>query len=166
MDQKSHSSALTQPGKTIPIKWQERFIIKRIDEANIEISLAERDGILRAMNIGQRFVQVRKYTLMVNTIKSIDPLWGDDNIPPRPTEVLDYVKTNKENTLLEVVLNQEELDEWDSFFKEAYDKAAKARYRGVSGQSLGTGKNTDSERLPGVREIGPTSTNSIETIVG
>jgi len=43
-----------------------------------------RDEILKALNDGARFIQIGKYTLMLNSIKSIDPLWGEENIPPRP----------------------------------------------------------------------------------
>ena len=79
----------TQTG--IPKEWGERFIIKRIDEDNIEISLAERDEILKALNRGDRFIQIGKYTLMINAIKSIDPKYGAENIPPKPTVVFELV---------------------------------------------------------------------------
>jgi len=69
---------------SIPDEWKERFLIKRIKEDNIEISLEERNAILEELNRGRQFVQIGKYTLMLNSIKSIDPLWGADNIPPEP----------------------------------------------------------------------------------
>jgi len=73
---------------SIPAKWQERFLIKRIKEEDIEVSLEERNAILEELNGGRQFVQIGKYTLMLNSIKSIDPLWEPDNIPPCPKKHL------------------------------------------------------------------------------
>jgi hypothetical protein len=109
-NQKLGSSLPIQAGK-IPAKWQERYIIKRIDEDDIEISLQERNAILQALNEGARFVQLRKYTLMLNGLKSIEPKWGEANIPPRPKKDWRY----DDNADVEVI-NQKELDEWDSYF--------------------------------------------------
>ncbi len=69
---------------SIPSKWRERFVIKRIKEEDIFISLETRNAILSAMEKGQNFVQVGKYTLMINSISSINPYWEPDNIPPCP----------------------------------------------------------------------------------
>ena len=69
---------------SIPPEWRERFIIKRIGEEDIQISLNSRNEILKALNEGSRFIQIGKYTLMLNSIKSIDPYWQPNNIPPRP----------------------------------------------------------------------------------
>lgn len=88
-DQKSQLLHQTRTG--LPEELQERFLIKRIEEKDIEISLNERDGILKALNEGQRFIQIGKYTLMLNSIKSIDPKFGKNNTPPRPTEQLELV---------------------------------------------------------------------------
>jgi hypothetical protein len=98
-------------------KWQERFIIKRIGEDDIEITLEQRNEILKALNNGGRFIQVRKHTLMLNSIKSIDPKWGEDNIPPRPEEILKCDYNNiTDNTVKAKLLNKEEIEEWDSIF--------------------------------------------------
>jgi len=69
---------------SIPSEWEERFLIKRIDEKDIIISLEERNSILDNLRKGIRFVQIGKYTLMLNSIKSIDPFYEPDNIPPKP----------------------------------------------------------------------------------
>ncbi len=53
---------------------------------------------------------------MLNAIKSIEPYWGEDNIPPRPREVKRMVFNNKTKLATDVVINQEELDEWDRIF--------------------------------------------------
>lgn len=55
-------------------KDNRKFLIKRIDAEDIEIDNAERMIVLKALNAGVRFVQVRDYTLMLNAIKSIDPI--------------------------------------------------------------------------------------------
>lgn len=98
----------------IPPKWQPKYLIKRIGESDITITKDTRDGILRALTDGQKFIQVGEYTIMLNGIKSIDPLWGEKNIPPRPEpdrkmEVLGEVAH-------ETVANQEEIDNWDRLF--------------------------------------------------
>lgn len=58
-----------------------KFLIKRIDENDIEISNEERMVILKALHANVRFVQVRDYTLMLNAIKSIEP---------KPRDYVDY----------------------------------------------------------------------------
>lgn len=100
----------------IPSKWQERFILKRIGEEDMEISLATRDGILKALQRGDRFVQIGKFTIMVNSIKSIEPKWGEKNIPPRPMPFRKYVIAG--TAMKEVVENKDEIDEWDKVFGE------------------------------------------------
>ncbi len=91
-------------------KYAERFVLKRIDEQDIEISLEQRNSILEKINSGARFIQIDKYTLMVNSIKSIDPKWGSKNIPPRPSEKCELIEGRA------VVVNSDELDEWDNLF--------------------------------------------------
>ena len=100
----------------IPEKWREMFVIKRINEEDIVISLEQRDGILKALNDGARFVQIRKHTLMLNSIKSIDPYWdNEENIPPRPRENQVITGTTG-NVMLYVVDNEEEIALWDKLF--------------------------------------------------
>lgn len=112
-NQKSQSSLQIQVGN-IPEKWKEKFLIKRIDEDPVEISLAQRDAILAALERGERFIQVRKHTIMLNAIKGIDPLWGEENIPPRPEVQVEY--TLEDGVGKKYFLNQKELDEWDNLF--------------------------------------------------
>lgn len=100
----------------IPEKWREMFVIKRINEEDIVISLEQRDGILKALNDGARFVQIRKHTLMLNSIKSIDPYWdNEENIPPRPRENQVITGTTG-NVMQYVVDNEEEIALWDKLF--------------------------------------------------
>lgn len=101
---------------SIPSKYQERFLLKRIDEQDIELTLGERNAVLEALIAGSRFAQIRKYTIMLNSIKSIDPMWGDKNIPPRPKEVKDYVMEGE--IAKEILLNKPELDVWDSIYSQ------------------------------------------------
>lgn len=111
-DQKLTSSHQIQRGTEH--KWEERFFIKRIDEEDIEITLRERDSILLSLNEGKRFIQIGKYTLMLNAIKSIDPKWGKDNIPPKPKEITENKVVDGKGYM--TVLNQEEIDEWKILF--------------------------------------------------
>lgn len=100
----------------IPPKWQPRYLLKRIGEEDIEIPLATRDAIVKALAAGLKYVQVGEYTIMLNAIKSIDPLWPPQNIPPRPKATADVeVKYGKAFTSIS---NQAELDLWDRLFGE------------------------------------------------
>lgn len=67
------------------------YLVKRIDEDDILVDRATRDAILNSMAAGVRFIQVREYTLMINSIKSIDPRWGEPNVPKAPS--LPYMDT-------------------------------------------------------------------------
>jgi len=98
----------------VPNRWQEKFLLKRIDEQDIELSLEERNAILQALEAGAKFGQIRKYTIMLNTIKSIDPKWGESNIPPRPkpNATVEYLETGAVDT----IHNQEEIDLWNKIF--------------------------------------------------
>ena len=81
---------------SIQSEIKKNFVIKRIDEEDIKISNGERMIILKALNAGVRFVQVRDYTLMINSIKSIEPFtdrwypsfdnYAPESLPPAYTE--------------------------------------------------------------------------------
>jgi len=104
---------------SVPKEWQEKFLIKRIGEEPIEISIMARDEILKALNDGARFIQIGKYTLMLNSIKSIDPLWGEENIPPRP-QIRSSFKGLSESGSMIQERNTEDIDRvelWDKLFK-------------------------------------------------
>lgn len=115
------SQKLSLSQNSIPEKWRERFYIKRIGEDDIEISLEARDEILKALNAGTRFIQIGKYTLMLNSIKSIDPKWGNKNIPPRPEVRLNRLGISEETGQMMCEDNpqdKKELEEWESIFGE------------------------------------------------
>lgn len=114
-NQISPLSDQTQIG--VPEKWQEHFLIKRIDEEPIEINLSERDVILKNLAQGQRYIQIGKYTLMLNSIKSIDPLYEPDNIPLCPKEKIEVVPVGN-GEAKKKVLNQGEIDLWFKLFGE------------------------------------------------
>ncbi len=101
----------------IPEELKERYLIKRIKEDDIEISLDQRDKILKMLESGVRFIQIDKYTLMLNSIKSIDPKWGSANIPPRPNT---RTELNKEIGKL-YITNQRDLDLWDYLYGNRLD---------------------------------------------
>ena len=108
---------------SIPPEWEEKFIIKRINESDILINLDERNAILEALNDGQKFIQIGKYTLMLNAIKSINPRYEPDNIPPRPK--LNYYMGTQFDKKRQVFIehnstkpiNQDEVDLWDKLYK-------------------------------------------------
>lgn len=103
----------------IPPKWQEKYILKRIDEEDMEISLDTRNAIIESMKKGSSFIQLGKSTIMVKTIRSIEPKWGEANIPPRPREQLEIVSTDEQTATARTrVVNQNEIDEWDKIFKD------------------------------------------------
>ena len=116
-NQKSLLLPPTQIGRR-PSKWEERFLIKRIGEDDIEITLGERDAILKALDQGQKYIQVKKYTLMLNGIKSIDPKWGEKNIPPKPRPITERVEeyVGSMAIIRERVENQREIEEWEALF--------------------------------------------------
>lgn len=70
----------------IPDLWKPQYIIKRVNGEEIPIKWDTRNKILEAMSNGARYVQIGEITLMVNSINSIDPTWGQINRPPRPQE--------------------------------------------------------------------------------
>jgi len=75
---------VSQSDQTLLLSLEPRYLIKRIDEDDIEIGVKERDLVLKALEINARFVKLGEYVLMLNAIKSIDPKYGPQNIPPRP----------------------------------------------------------------------------------
>ena len=100
---------------TLPTEWNERFLIKRINEEDIVISLEERDQILTMLNAGTRFVQIGKYTIMLNSIRSIDPFYGPDNVPPRPQPDTQTFYHPDGRVAIEVK-NQDLIDLWDKTY--------------------------------------------------
>lgn len=103
---------------SIPPEWRERFILKRIKQDDLHINLETRNEIIKAMSEGARFVQVQKYTIMVNSISSIDPYWGSLNIPPRPKIGQEYEGVGKDQ-IVRYSDNKEDIkkrDLWDKIF--------------------------------------------------
>ena len=98
----------------IPSKWKPKYILKRIGEENIYISQLTRDGMLNQLAEGKKYVQIGEFTIMLNAIKSIDPLWQPNNTPPRPKPMFDVQMNGDQATKLQT--NQEELKEWEKLF--------------------------------------------------
>ena len=92
----------------LPKNWRECFILKRIGEENLYITEDEKRLIDLALVEGIRFAFIRNHTLMLNTIKGIDPRYGEDNIPPRYFVQMDDG--------LERSPNASELALWDKLF--------------------------------------------------
>ena len=97
----------------VPEKWQERYLLKRIGDEDLKLTLQQYNGILKALTEGAKFVKVNKHIIMLNAIKSIDPMWGEDNIPPRPN----HRTLSAEGTDFKVYIDDSEGEEWDSYFK-------------------------------------------------
>lgn len=104
----------------IPPEWRERFIIKRFDEKDIEITLMERNAILQALRKGTRFIQVGKFTLMLNSIRSIDPYYPPDNIPPKPALRFENVFDKEKNIYIqtETKASREKVELWERLFSD------------------------------------------------
>lgn len=103
---------------SVPLEWQEKYLLKRIGESDIVLTLEQRDAIIKALLGNSRFIQVDKFTIMVNTIKSIDPMYGAKNIPDRPAEQFRIIPGTHPSTIVKMVTNQAELDLWDKLFAE------------------------------------------------
>ena len=87
-------------------QWRERFLLKRIDEDPIEITLEQREKIKQVLDTGARFIHLGKYTIMLNAMKGIDPVYEPSNIPPKPKLELNFG----------VVQNQQDVDDWNLLF--------------------------------------------------
>lgn len=107
---------MDKSNSSTPAKYEESFLLKRIDENDIEISLRTRNEVIKALATNTRYIQIGKYTIMVNSIKSIDPVYGMKNIPPRPKELLEATFDKEKNTASTTVINQDEIDKWDAQF--------------------------------------------------
>ena len=113
-NQKLQLSDQTQAG--IPDEWKEKFVLKRIEEKDIIISLEERDYILKSLNAGGRFIQIGKYTLMLNSVKSIDPFYEPNNIPPQPKQ--EYETKIVDGQAIQIITNKKELELWNSLYQD------------------------------------------------
>lgn len=99
----------------IPAKWQKRYLIKRIgSDDDIEISEEQRNAIVALMNKGQHHVQLGEYTLMLSGIRSIDPKYPPNNVPPRPTE--EYTTEIVAGVAMQAIKNQAEIDMWEKLY--------------------------------------------------
>lgn len=100
-----------QTRQQLPEKWQEKYALKRIDEEDLTITENERRAFLEAIKLNERYIQLGRYTIMINSIKSIEPFWGRDNIPPRPKPTHAYL--NPENRPPD---SDDEGKQWDLYF--------------------------------------------------
>lgn len=72
---------------SLPKEWEEKYWLKYIGmDEPLLLSKKTRDAVLQAMTAGTKFVQIKGYTIMVNSIQSIEPYYPPYNIPPRPGE--------------------------------------------------------------------------------
>lgn len=55
-------------------KYRQNFIVYRIKLSPIEVSKETRDDILKALNENKSFIQIDEYTVMLNSIASIEPM--------------------------------------------------------------------------------------------
>jgi len=118
-------SGLSVTQNNIPLEWRPRFVIKRIGEKDIIIEANQRKEILIALNEGDHFIQVGEYTIMLNSIKSIDPFYEPDNIPPKPKPLSSISLVN--GIAIETITNQKEIDLWENIFKQKQLKNGKER---------------------------------------
>lgn len=100
--------------QALPEKWRPRYLLKRIGETDIELTLEEKTQIDSAISQDRSFISVQGNTLKVKMISAIVPKWKG-NIPPRPKEIVEF--TGIENGVaIKTVLNQDEIDLWDELF--------------------------------------------------
>lgn len=101
----------------IPDEWKPKYTIKRVNGEDIGIGWETRNRILEAMSSGARYVQIGEITLMVNSINSIDPVWGNNNHPPRPKPNTNVELDTKTNTAKYIINGSDEkLVLWDRLF--------------------------------------------------
>lgn len=105
---------IQKSSSSIPPEWRERFLLKRIGEEDIELELHERNAIINSINTGSRFIQIGKFTIMVNSIKSIDPYYPPDNIPPKPSERYTYEMNG--NSAYQTLSNGDEIKLWEQLY--------------------------------------------------
>lgn len=111
--------------KSLPTKWQPRYVLKRIGEEDLSIGFAVRNQILGQLDRGGKYIQIGEYTIMLNAIKSIEPKWGVKNIPPPPNKMLvvESVYDQERNTFSVQEKENPEYIEWLKYFgKEENDK--------------------------------------------
>ena len=72
--------------------YEKNYILHRIKLDPIEVSSRGRDAVLKSLDSGKRFVQLGEYTIMLNTISSIEPL---PMISEKRKELLEKVETKK-----------------------------------------------------------------------
>jgi len=103
----------------LPDKWKPRYVIKRVNGDDLVITWKTRNQILRAMAEGAKYVQVKEYTLMVNSINSIDPVWGDVNRPPKPEpkKVVWFDELRQTGVESATSESLEEIKLWEKLFK-------------------------------------------------
>lgn len=103
-------------------EWQKKYLLKRIGEKDIIIPFETRNEILKQLDRNGRFIQIGEYTIMLNSIKSIDPFWSPNNVPPRPKPIFELNGIRVNNGIGEIV-NQKEIDEWDKCFGKKQEEA-------------------------------------------
>lgn len=62
--------SLVKPSK----EFEQNYVVYRIGLKPVEIDKKVRDTILEFMNQGKKFIQVDDYTIMLNSISSIEPI--------------------------------------------------------------------------------------------
>lgn len=55
-------------------KYSQNYVIYRIGLKPIEVDQTVRDAILELMMQNKKFIQIDEYTIMINSISSIEPL--------------------------------------------------------------------------------------------
>jgi len=110
---------------SFPDAWKPMFLLHVIGSDEILITEKERDSILKAMSQGEKFLQVRQYTIMVNSIQMIRPRYAPDNVPPRPkVKISEAIETLPDGTYGKKLYrtNGELADLWDKHFGKSLAK--------------------------------------------
>ncbi len=97
--------------KDIPVHLQPKYVLSWIGGEDIILSWRQREGILKAIDEGIKYVNIRdEHTVMVSSVRGISPYWGEPNIPRRP------VLSEYESACGKI--DNDLTKEWDIYFKD------------------------------------------------
>ena len=108
--------------------YEKKYLLRRIGLEPIEITAQQRDGIVKSLEAGLKFVTIGEHVITLNAIQGVDPRYEPDNIPPRPKPKYEnaYMFSGKNMSPIEydengdtrpaTPSNKDELDQWDAMF--------------------------------------------------
>lgn len=92
------------------------FILKRIDEPELVLTLEQRNAIAEGYLRGDKAVIVGQHLIATFNIKSIDPMYGEDNIPPKPKALPVFKIINAKAQSEKDPRDLKLIEEWEKFY--------------------------------------------------